>query len=71
MEKYKVCPSCHVAFDARLEQCPSCGKKVPDLRERRAADSEGSGRAFRAGGAACDLCPHCYGSADWCPMLDD
>ena len=31
---------------------------------------EGSGRAHRAGGSACDYCPYCSGSADWCPVLD-
>ena len=31
---------------------------------------EGSGRAHHAGGLACDYCPHCYGNANWCPLLD-
>jgi len=33
--------------------------------------SEGQGRKAGAGGAACDFCPHCYGNANWCPLMDN
>ena len=32
------------------------------------ATTEGTGRGHH--GAACDICPHCHGTADWCPLLD-
>jgi hypothetical protein len=33
-------------------------------------DREGSGRIHEVGGDACDVCPFCYGTKDWCPYLD-
>ena len=70
---YKICNRCHIAFDSRMKKCPSCGKEVPsNLEEMLSAQhQEGSGRRNMAGGAACNLCPHCYGSGDWCPIMGD
>lgn len=67
MEK-NVCQYCHIAFDKQINKCPSCGRKVESKMPIR--DKEGEGRKHRAGGEACDNCAHCYGSADWCPLLD-
>ena len=71
MRRYKVCPDCHMAFDKNLDHCPSCKKKIGDMDAPRPEYTEGSGRRFRAGGAACDYCPHCCGSSDWCPIMGD
>ena len=69
MGKYKVCDLCHIAFDNKLKKCPSCGRVIEE--KETPVYSEGEGRAHGAGGGACDYCPHCYGTADWCPMMDD
>ena len=74
MGKYKLCNSCHIVFDKRLKNCPSCGKIIYDEDEKQMASyvySEGSGRAAGAGGEACNYSPHCYGSGDWCPIMGD
>lgn len=34
------------------------------------SEPEGEGRRYGAGGEACDYCPHCDGSKDWCPWMD-
>lgn len=67
MEK-NVCQYCHIAFDKQVKVCPSCGREIKS--EQPLMDKEGEGRKHRAGGEACDYCAHCYGSADWCPLLD-
>ena len=65
-----VCNSCHIAFDKHLSKCPGCGREVVDENKKSDLNREGAGRKYRAGGAACDYCAHCYGSADWCPFMD-
>lgn len=65
-----VCKICHIAFDKRLTKCPSCGREVGDENKKPYINQEGFGRKYRAGGEACDYCAHCYGSADWCPLMD-
>lgn len=70
MSKYKVCNLCHIAFDSRLNNCPSCGNRIYEEKEKRPTNTEGAGRALGVGGEACDYCPHCYGTADWCPIMD-
>lgn len=66
----KVCYQCHIAFDASLDRCPKCHKEVIIDNNDYADVREGKGRAYGVGGMACDLCPHCYGSSDWCPFMD-
>lgn len=70
MGKYKVCNDCHLAFDSRMERCPSCGKRIKEKDESTVTE-EGLGRKFGAGGSACDYCAYCFGSPDWCPILGD
>ncbi|MCH5257003.1 MAG: hypothetical protein J1D87_06895 [Lachnospiraceae bacterium] len=71
MGKYKICQCCHIAFDKRLNECPSCGRTVVDENEKSYLNKEGNGRKYGAGGDACDYCPHCYGNANWCPIMDN
>lgn len=72
MGRYKICNDCHVAFDKRLNRCPRCKHIVEDASQHEEYEeyTEGTGRQYHAGGEACDYCPHCYGSADWCPYMD-
>ena len=65
-----VCNYCHIAFDKQLTKCPSCGREVVDENRKSYLNQEGEGRKHGAGGEACDYCSHCYGSADWCPLMD-
>ena len=69
--KYKICSYCHVAFDSKLEKCPECHRIISSKESVSYADKEGNGRKYHVGGEACDYCPHCYGSADWCPIMDN
>lgn len=71
MGKYGICNSCHIAFDKKNKICPSCGKKIEDEKTLSPLEKEGDGRKHHAGGEACDYCPHCYGNADWCPVMGD
>lgn len=71
MSKYKVCKYCNIAFNKDLDKCPKCKRPVADPDMPIYEDKEGEGRAHHAGGEACDYCPHCYGSADWCPIMDN
>lgn len=71
MGKYKICNSCHIAFDRNLDKCPSCGRAIVNEEERINSHKEGNGRKYGTGGDACAYCPHCYGNADWCPVMGD
>ncbi|MBR1646083.1 MAG: hypothetical protein IJ685_04810 [Selenomonadaceae bacterium] len=70
--KYHVCTRCNLAFIKEIDCCPRCDVTDEDnyYSEIDANNyyAEGSGRDCH--GAACDICPHCHGTADWCPLLD-
>ena len=66
--KRKVCNICHIAFDNSLDKCPKCKREIRYYD--KVATSEGKGRLYGAGGAACDYCPECYGNENWCPFMD-
>lgn len=65
-----VCNFCHIAFDKELTECPICGREVVDESKKQYLTQEGVGRKYGAGGAACNYCAHCYGNANWCPLMD-
>ncbi len=69
MKNYKMCRRCNVVFDKSLRYCPVCKIEVPDEKPDT-IQREGEGRKYRAGGDACNYCPHCDGSRDWCPLMD-
>ena len=71
MGRYKVCEGCHIAFDKRLKVCPSCGREIMGENVQKVWNEEGEGRKYYAGGESCNYCDHCYGSANWCPYMDD
>ena len=70
--KYHVCTRCNLAFIKEIDSCPRCDVTDEDgyFRESGGINyfAEGTGRGHH--GAACDICPHCHGTADWCPLLD-
>ncbi|MCM1398691.1 MAG: hypothetical protein NC225_04325 [Clostridium sp.] len=70
MGKYKVCNYCHIAFDKNFKYCPSCRRRIEDESPKTNLGFENEGRRHHVGGEACDYCPHCYGTADWCPFDD-
>lgn len=70
MGKYKICKICHIAFDKKLDVCPSCGKAIIEEGKLINSNAEGNGRKYRSGGDACNYCSHCYGNKDWCPFMD-
>lgn len=70
MKRITFCNSCHAGFFDSVKVCPNCGTPV-EGDDSNDSSSEGEGRMFRAGGAACDSCPHCYGSDDWCTVVGD
>jgi len=77
--KFKICPVCGAEFDFQLNWCPACQNFLQMLSDTlrpkekfvdKFGFEEGAGRLYHAGGEACEYCPHCQGTADWCPFLD-
>lgn len=72
---YKTCASCKLLIPKTQKKCPLCGGvafnkyyyclREPSLSHRHRA---GTGRGYH--GEACDICPTCHGTPDWCPLLD-
>ncbi len=61
------CPICHRPMKSRIFQSE---QKKSAKSSRNSRIRTGSGRSYGAGGAACQYCPVCYGTADWCPFMD-
>lgn len=44
--------------------------RVGKIVDKKTEQLEGEGRKYGAGGDACNICPHCNGSKNYCPVLD-
>ena len=73
---YHTCANCKLLIPKTQKKCPLCGcrtfrKYYYTIRKpsfKSPHYKSGTGRGYH--GAACDICPVCYGTPDWCPLLD-
>ena len=71
-----VCPKCKRAYVKWIDVCPKCKTPIGNndifgnSRNYYFEQKEGEGRKYGAGGAACNYCPYCNGTKDWCPIMD-
>ena len=69
-----VCPVCGRPMKEKIfrtyEEKKSARPRVRNLRDKHDGTKEGEGRRYRTGGIACDMCPFCHGTRDWCPIVD-
>ena len=71
------CKYCDGTFHETTEVCPFCNKPITEkivmddgFEDPYDDIKECEGRRYRTGGIACDMCPFCHGTRDWCPVVD-
>lgn len=77
MSVINYCVFCRINFvtnSKKLKICPICKNPMKiyknNHRKKIIYEEEGIGRKYGAGGDACNYCPHCHGTEDWCPYID-